>query len=310
MSYALPRFYLGPGYSGEIGRMFLIIGLVIVFFMVFGGYLFAGGSMGVIIKAAPFELMIIFGAAIGAFIIGNSMATVKASVGGIMMVAKGPKWKEEDYKDLLSLMFVLVKTLRSKGVVALEAHIENPHESKIFQHFGAIKDDHHLVDFISDFMRMVTMNFDDAYQMEDAMDKDLERHHAEAHEPAHALTTMADGLPALGIVAAVLGVIKTMASISEPVEILGGMIGGALVGTFLGVFLAYTMVGPIAARLGQVIDEESKTFDVVKSIIISHLHGNAPQISVEIGRRSVPGHLQASFLDMEEHLGDLPPDLA
>ncbi len=290
--------------------MFLIIGLVIVFVMVFGGYLLAGGSMGVIIKAAPFELMIIFGAAVGAFIIGNSMGIIKASLGGVLSVAKGPKWKQDDYKDLLSLMFVLVKTLRSKGVVALEAHIENPEESKIFQHFGAIKDDHHLVNFISDFMRMVTMNFDDAYQMEDAMDKDLERHHTEAHEPAHALTTMADGLPALGIVAAVLGIIKTMSAISEPVEILGGMIAGALVGTFLGVFLAYAMVGPIASRLGQIIEEESKVFLVVKSIIISHLHGNAPQISVEIGRRSVPGPLQPGFLELEEHLGELPPDLA
>lgn len=290
--------------------MFLIIGLVIVFAMVFGGYLLAGGSMGVIIKAAPFELMIIFGSAIGAFIIANSMEVIKASIGGILSVAKGPKWKQDDYKDLLSLMYVLMKTLRSKGVVVLEAHIENPHESKIFQHFGPIKDDHHLVEFISDFMRMVTMNFDDAYQMEDAIDKDLERHHAEAHGPAHALVNMADGLPALGIVAAVLGIIKTMSAISEPVEILGGMIAGALVGTFLGVFLAYTMVGPIANRLGQIIDEESKTFEVVKSIIISHLHGNAPQISVEIGRRSVPGRLQPSFMEMEEHLGELPPDLA
>ncbi|MCH8863311.1 MAG: flagellar motor stator protein MotA [Proteobacteria bacterium] len=290
--------------------MFLIIGLVVVFSMVFGGYLLAGGSMGVITKAAPFELMIIFGASVGAFIIANSMGIIKASIGGVGKVAKGPKWKQDDYKDLLSLMFVLMKTLRSKGVVALEAHIENPHESKIFQHFGAIKDDHHLVNFISDFMRMVTMNFDDAYQMEDAMEKDLERHHAEAHEPAHALTIMADGLPALGIVAAVLGIIKTMASISQPVEILGGMIAGALVGTFLGVFLAYAMVGPIASRLGQIIEEESKVFLVVKSIIISHLHGNAPQISVEIGRRSVPGPLQPSFMEMEEHLDELPPDLA
>lgn len=289
--------------------MFVIIGLVVVFVMVFGGFLLAGGAMGPIIKAAPYELMIIFGAAVGAFIVGNSPSVMKGTLGGLGKVMKGGKWKQTDYVELLSLMFVLIKTLRAKGVVALEAHVEQPHESKIFQHFSSISADHHIVDFICDYMRMITMNFDNPYQMEDAMVAALEQHHAEEHEPQHALQTMADGLPALGIVAAVLGIIKTMGAISSPVEVLGAMVGGALVGTFLGVFLAYAMVGPIASRLAQVLAEESKTFEVIKAILISHLHGNAPQISVEIGRRNVPSDYMPSFIELEDTLSDLPPDL-
>ena len=290
--------------------MFVIIGLVIVLVMVFGGYTLAGGKFAIIIKSLPFEFMMIFGAAVGAFVIANSSLVMKQAIGGLGRVMKGEKWKADDYKDLLGLMFVLTKTMRSKGVVAIEAHIENPDESKIFQYFPNIQKDHHVVEFICDYMRMMTMNFDDPHQMEDAMDKDLERHHAEEHESQHALQTMADGLPALGIVAAVLGVIKTMGSINAPTEILGKMVGGALVGTFLGVFLSYAMVGPMASRLNQIIAQESHFFNVIKTIMIAYLHKNPPQIAVELGRRSVPTHLQPEFAEMEEFLGDLPPDLA
>ena len=163
--------------------------------------------------------------------------------------------------------------------------------------------------FICDYMRMMTMNFEDPHQMEDVMDKDLERHHREEHEPVHALEGMSDGLPALGIVAAVLGIIKTMASISEPVEILGRMIGGALTGTFMGIFMSYTMVAPVASRLAQISTEEAQMFNVIKSILICYLHGNAPQVAVELGRRNVPAHLQPTFIELEDHLSDLPPDL-
>ncbi|WP_281300252.1 MULTISPECIES: flagellar motor stator protein MotA [unclassified Iodidimonas] len=290
--------------------MFLIIGFVIVLFMVFGGYLFAGGKMEIIIHALPFELMIILGGSIGAFIIANSSGVIKKALGGMGRAFKGAKWQRQDYTDLLSLMFILIKTMRTKGVVAIEQHIEKPEESKIFNHFPRIAADHHLVAFIADYLRMMTMNFEDPHQMEDAMNQDIERHHAEEHEPQHALQTMADGLPAVGIVAAVLGIIKTMASINEPVEILGRMVGGALVGTFLGIFLSYLMVAPIAGRFAQVLNEEGKMFDIIKTVLISHLHGNAPQISVEIGRRNVPAQHQPSFIELEESLAELPNDFA
>ncbi|MEE8371061.1 MAG: flagellar motor stator protein MotA [Sphingomonadales bacterium] len=289
--------------------MFVIIGFVIVLIMVFGSFTLSGGKFDIILHALPFETAMILGASIGAFIIANSMEIIKASIAGMGKTLKGGKWSADDYRDLLSLMFVLIKTMRSKGVVAVEGHIEHPDDSKIFQYFESISADHHVVLFICDYMRMMTMNFDDPHQMEDAMDKDIDKHHEEAHEPQHALLTMADGLPALGIVAAVLGIIKTMASISEPVEILGQMIGGALTGTFLGIFFSYTLVGPIAARFGQILNEEGKIFDVIKAVLISYMHGNAPQIAVEIGRRNVPSHLQPSFLELEEHLDELPPDL-
>jgi len=289
--------------------MLIFIGFIVVVSMVFGGYFLAGGKIEIILHALPFEMMIILGGAVGAFVIGNSGGVIKKALGGMGRTIKGPKWKREDYKDLLSLLFILIKTMRSKGVVAIEQHIENPEDSKIFNHFPKIAADHHVVAFIADYLRMMTMNFEDPHQMEEAMDKDLERHAAEEHEPQHSLQTMADGLPALGIVAAVLGIIKTMASINEPVEVLGRLVGGALVGTFLGIFLSYTVVGPLASRFNQVLQEEHQFLSIIKTVLVSHLHGNAPQISVEIGRRNVPSHLQPGFDEIEDALGDLPPDL-
>lgn len=289
--------------------MFLIIGLVVVLVMVFGGFALAGGSFDIILYALPYELMIIFGGSLGAFISANSTGVMVGALGGIGKVMKGPKWKADDYRDLLCLMFLLIKTIRSKGVVAIEAHIETPEESKIFQQFPRIVEDHHVVEFICDYIRMLTMNFDDPNQMEDAMNADLEKHHAEEHEPQHALQTMADGLPAVGIVAAVLGIVKTMGAIAEPVEVLGGMVGGALVGTFLGIFLSYLMVAPIAGRFNQIITEEGRFFEIIKVVLVSHLQGNAPQISVELGRRNVPGPLMPTFLELEEAIAELPPDV-
>jgi chemotaxis protein MotA len=222
--------------------------------------------------------------------------------GGLGKVFAGAKWKASDYRDLLSLLFLLTKTMKSKGVIALESHIEKPHDSTIFQKFPKIMKDHFAIDFICDTLRMMTMNLEDPHQVEDAMEKQLEKHHHEALHPAHALQSMADALPALGIVAAVLGVIKTMGSITEPPEVLGGMIGGALVGTFMGVFLAYGLVAPFAARLNGIIEEDAAFYKIIQSVLVAHLHGNAAQISVEIGRGSIPSEAQPSFVEMEEAL--------
>ena len=288
--------------------MFQIIGIVLLFGMVFGGYTIAGGKMGVILHSLPYEMMMIGGAAVAALVMSNAPSTLKGVGGGFARVFAGPKWKKQDYKDLLSLLFQLTKTMKSKGVIALESHIEKPGESNIFGKFPRITHDHFVVDFICDTLRMMTMNLEDPHQVEDAMEKQLEKHHHEALGVAHALQGLADALPALGIVAAVLGVIKTMGSITEPPEILGGMIGGALVGTFPGVFLAYGLVGPFATRLNETVEEEGSFYKIIQAVLVAHLHGNAAQISVEIGRGSVPSTAQPSFLEMEEALNNIPND--
>ncbi|TRO95908.1 flagellar motor stator protein MotA [Glycocaulis profundi] len=285
--------------------MFQIIGVVVVFVMVFGGFMWAGGHFDVILKALPAEMMMIMGAAMGAFLIGNSGKTISTTAGYMAKLVTGPKWKASDYQDLLALLFQLTKTMKTKGVIALEAHIEKPHESAIFTKYPRILKDHFAVDFICDTLRMMTMNLEDPHQVEDAMEKQLEKHHHEAMGPAHALQNMADALPALGIVAAVLGIIKTMGSIDSPPTVLGKMIGGALVGTFLGVFLAYGFVGPFAVRMKDVTEEEGIFYKIIQDVLVAHLHGNAAQISVEIGRGSIPTKMQPSFLELEEKLSDI-----
>lgn len=279
-----------------------IIGIIFVFVMVFGGYILHGGSLSVIFEALPTELMTIFGGAIGALIIGNTANTLKGVVSGLKQVFAGPKWKEQDFKDMLCLLFTITKMIKSKGILVIESHIEKPEESTIFQRYPRILEDHFATDFICDTLRMLSMNLDDPHQVFDAMEAQLEKHHHEKLRPQLALQTMADGLPALGIVAAVLGVINTMQSVTEPPEVLGGMIGSALVGTFLGVFLAYTVVGPFSVRLKGVLDEEHQFYLIIRDVLVAHLNGNAPQVSVEMGRGNVPSEVQPTFFELEEAL--------
>ena len=290
--------------------MFQIIGVVLLFGLVFGSFVISGGNMGVIVEAAPHELMAILGAGVASFLISNSMGVIKATAGGMGKVFKGPKWKASDYADLLALLFLLTKTMKMKGVIALEAHIEKPQESTIFTKYPKVLRDHFAVDFICDTLRMMTMNLEDPHQVEDAMERQLEKHHHELLLPPHALQTLADALPALGIVAAVLGIIKTMGSITQPPEVLGQMIGSALVGTFLGVFLAYGLVAPMASRLNAVVEEEAAFYRIIRSVLVAHLHGNAAQISVEIGRGSVPSASQPSFAELETALGSVTAEAA
>jgi chemotaxis protein MotA len=288
--------------------MFAIIGIVLVFAMVFGGYMLAGGKFGVIVKAAPFELMMIGGAAIGAFLISNGPEVLKGTIGDLARVFSGPKWKKDDYRDLLTLMFMIVKLLKTRGVLVLEPHVEKPHESTLFSKFPKIQHDHFALDFIADTLRMMTMSMDDPFQVEECMQRQLKKHHSELHARAAALQTMADGMPALGIVAAVLGVIKTMSAIDQPVAILGGMIGGALVGTFLGVFLAYGFVGPMAARLNQTYEQDHQFYLIIRDCLVAYLQGHSAPIAVEVARGNVPSSMQPSFHEMDEHLNSLPAD--
>ena len=285
--------------------MISIIGVVVVFVMVFGGYTLAGGKFDIIIYALPFEMMMIGGAATGAFLVANSMHDIKHTLGGFAKVLKGGRYTKQDYTDILSLLYFFTRLAQTKGAMALEPHIEKPQESSAFQKFPKILANHHATDLICDYLRMVGMNADDPHQIEDIMASELKKLREEELHPGHALQNVADALPALGIVAAVLGVIKTMASINEPPDVLGKMIGGALVGTFLGVFLSYGMVGPMAARLRSVVEEEARYFDVIKAVIVAHLHGNSPQVAVEAGRKTAPTHHMPSFGELDAVLQDL-----
>jgi chemotaxis protein MotA len=289
--------------------LFPIIGIVVIFGCVFGGFILEGGKLGPVIEASPFEFVMILGAATGAFLIGNSVPVVKTALGGMAGVFKGAKWKAGDYRDLLCLLYVLTRMIKTKGMIALEQHIENATESALFQRYPKILADHFALPFICDTLRMMSLNLEDPHQVESAMEHQLDKHHNEAESASGAIQSMADAMPALGIVAAVLGIIKTMGSIQEPPEILGHMIGAALVGTFLGVFLAYGFIGPIATRMKQISSEDSLFYVIIRDVLVAHLHGNAAQVSVEIGRGSVPSAIQPSFLEMEEAIKDIPPEV-
>jgi chemotaxis protein MotA len=267
---------------------------------VFGSYIVSGGSIEVLMEALPFELWTIGGAAVGAFVMANSMHDVKHSTTGFKKIFKGSAFKRSDYVDLLSLLYFLVRLASTKGNMALETHIEKADESPAFQKFPSVLANHFATAMICDYLRMVGMNADDPNQIEDVMARELKKTLHEELHGAHALQTMADGLPALGIVAAVLGVIKTMSHIDRPPAILGAMIGSALCGTFLGVLLAYGLVGPYACRLQAVVEEEAKYYEVIRAVLVTHLHGNAPQVSVESGRKMVPNEHMPTFLELEE----------
>lgn len=283
-----------------------IPGIIIVFLCTFGGYIALGGNMTIIIKAAPFELVIILGTGIGAYIIGNSKKILNNVNGALRKMLAGPSYSKADYLDLLCLMFMIFKLAKTKGMLTLEAHVENPKESKIFTNFPKLLRDHHIIDFLCDYLRMMTMGTENAMHIEDLMTAEIEVHHQEDHQLAGSIQTLADALPALGIVAAVLGVIKTMAAIDQPPEILGKMIGAALVGTFLGVFLAYGAVGPIASNLNLIYEEDSKMFEAIKVGFVAFLNGHAPAVSIEFARKALMSHQRPGFYEVEEETQSLP----
>lgn len=284
--------------------MFGIVGMVVTTVMVFGGYLLAGGKMHVILHSLPFEMMMIMGAAVGAYLLSNDSHTLKATVGGLVRAFKGPKWTAQDHQDILCLMFQLLRVARDNPV-GLEAHIENPESSEFFTAYPRLLADHNIVSLIADTLRSASLNYDDPYQVEEMLSRRIASMREEEMHVPHALQSMADALPALGIVAAVLGVIKTMSSIDQPPAVLGKLIGGALVGTFLGVFLSYGFVAPLAQRLGGVIKQDLMFYDVVKSVLVAGLHQHATNLCVEVGRQAVPEHVRPSFDGLETALREL-----
>ncbi|MEM7522249.1 MAG: flagellar motor stator protein MotA [Pseudomonadota bacterium] len=278
-----------------------IVGILITLVMVFGGYLIAGGKMKIILASLPFEMMMIGGAAVGAFVLSNSIADVKHTLKDVGKVFKGPKWQDADFRDLLCLLYTLIRIGRANPM-DIETHIEDPDNSAVFQDYPKILADRTAVDLICDTIRAGTMNYDDPHQVEEVLEKRLEGMHHHSMHSSHALQQMADGLPALGIVAAVLGVIKTMGSIDQPPEVLGKLIGGALVGTFLGVFLAYGIVGPFATKVKTVVEQDHHFYLLIREVLVANLHNHAPDICVEVGRQNTPGSMRPSFGDLAEAL--------
>ncbi|MGB8813593.1 MAG: flagellar motor stator protein MotA [Paracoccaceae bacterium] len=289
--------------------MFGIVGIAVILIMVFGGFMIHGGEMGVILEALPFEMIMIGGAAVGAFMLSNDFASVKQTLRDTGKVFKGSRWKPADYRDLLCMLFELIRIARANPV-GLEEHIENPHDSTIFSRYPKIQHDHEAVDLICDTLRAASMNYDDPHQVEEVLDKRMETSQTHALHSSHALQSMADALPALGIVAAVLGVIKTMGSIDQPPAILGGMIGSALVGTFLGVFLAYGIVGPFATRVKAVVDDDGHFYTLVREVLVANLYNHPANICIEVGRQNTPHSVRPSFADLEEALRVLKQDAA
>ena len=290
--------------------MYVIIGIVILLVMVFGGFAITGGALGPVMEAIPHEMLIIGGAALGAIVTGNSMHEIKAIGGSFIKLFKGPKHNKQDHIDVIILTTRLMKLLRSEGPVAMESHVQDPANSAIFAEFPRLLGNKPLIALICDTLTLIVVSSGtlEVHAVEEVMDNAMKSHFHEMHEPQHALANLADALPALGIVAAVLGVIKTMGAITEPPAVLGGMIGSALVGTFMGVFLAYGMVGPMATRMAAVIEEDASFYKIIQAVLVAHLHGNAAQISVEIGRGSVPSGNQPSFLELEEALSAIPAE--
>ena len=281
-----------------------LIGIVVIFAMVFGGYLAAGGKMAIILKSLPFELMMIGGAAAGAFLISNDLGHVKHTIRDIGKVFKGPKWKPEDYRDLLCLLFSLIRMVRTDPV-RVEQHIEDPENSPLFSNYPKIQSDREAVELICDTLRSAAMNYDDPIQVEVVLEKRMEALFRHRMHSSHALQTAADGLPALGIVAAVLGVIKTMGSIDQPPEILGKLIGGALVGTFLGVFLAYCLVGPFASKLKAIAEEDEHFYQLIKEVLVANLHNHSAAMCIEVGRQNTPAQNRPRFTELEDALREL-----
>lgn len=280
--------------------MFVIIGYIVVCGTIFGGYALAGGHLGALWQ--PLEVLMIFGGAIGAFIVGNDSKALKATIKALPTVFKGSKINKALYMDLLALMFEILSKIRKDGMMSIEGDVENPESSPLFSKYPSILHDHHLTEFICDYLRLMVSGNMDAFQVENLMDNELDTHHMEGHVPAHCIAKLGDGLPAFGIVAAVMGVVHTMENVALPPAELGILIAHALVGTFLGILLAYGFVGPLSGLLEQKLEEGSKLFQTVKVILLASLNGYAPAIAVEFGRKVLFSTERPGFAELEAHV--------
>ena len=280
--------------------MLVIVGYILIVSTIFGGYALAGGHLGGLWQ--PLEVLMIFGGAFGAFVVGNDAKSLKATLKGLPTVFKGSKINKAMYMDLLALLFEILTKIRKEGMMSIEKDVEDPESSAIFSKYPSIQHDHHLVEFITDYLRLMVSGNMDAFQIENLMDNEIDTHHQEGHVAAHCISKLGDALPAFGIVAAVMGVVHTMESLHLPPTELGVLIGHALVGTFLGILLAYGFVGPLAGVLEAKLEEGTKVFQTIKATLLASLNGYAPAIAVEFGRKVMYSTERPSFLELEEHV--------
>ncbi len=280
--------------------MLVIVGYIIVCGSVFGGFAMAGGHLAALFQ--PLELLMIGGAAAGAFLVGNNTKSIKSTIKAIPVLFKGSKYTKQLYMDLLALLFEILTKIRREGLMSVENDIENPEQSAIFSRYPDLLHDHHIIEFISDYLRLMVSGNMDAFQIENLMDNEIDTHHEEAHVPVHVIAKVGDGLPAFGIVAAVMGVVHTMESVGLPPSELGMLIAHALVGTFLGILLAYGFVGPLSGLLEQKVQESGKIFQCIKVTLLASLNGYAPAIAVEFGRKVLYSTERPGFLELEEHV--------
>jgi chemotaxis protein MotA len=280
--------------------MFVIVGYLVVAGAVFGGFALAGGHMAALFQ--PLELLMIGGAALGSFFVGNSGKTIKATVKAFPLLLKGDKYSKDSYMELMALLYELLGKVRKEGLMSIENDIEHPHESPVFAKYPKVSGDHHLVEFMTDYLRIMVSGNLNAMEIETLMDVEIDTHHHEAVVPAHVIGELGQALPAFGIVAAVMGVVHTMESIGVPPAELGILIAHALVGTFLGILLSYGFVGPLSSLLTQKADESTKMFQTIKVTLLANLNGYAPAMAVEFGRKALNSAERPSFTELEEHV--------
>ncbi|MGK5078997.1 flagellar motor stator protein MotA [Janthinobacterium sp. HLX7-2] len=280
--------------------MLVIIGYIVVCASVFGGFALAGGHLAALFQ--PVELLMIGGAALGAFLVGNNNKAIKATLAALPSIFKGSRYTKELYMELMSLLFEVLSKVRKEGLMSIEGDIDSPQESPLFSKYPAVLADHHIIEFMTDYLRLMVSGNMDAFQIENLMDNEIETHHHEGAVPAHVISKIGDGLPAFGIVAAVMGVVHTMESVGIPPAELGMLIAHALVGTFLGILLAYGFVSPLASLLEQKLEESSKMFQCVKVTLLASLNGYAPALAVEFGRKVLFSTERPTFTELEEHI--------
>jgi chemotaxis protein MotA len=282
--------------------MFVIIGWLVVLGCVFGVFIAHGGNITVVLHALPFEMLTIGGATLGAFLANNQMKVIKKTMAGLGACFKGSKYTKARYLELLALLFDILQKARKEGLMAIEKDVEEPEQSEIFKKYATVGSDHHVVEFVTDYLRMMVSGNLNAHEIESLMDSEIETHHNEEHAAVAALQRVAGGLPAFGIVAAVLGVVNTMGSVGQPPAVLGGMIGSALVGTFLGILLAYAFAEPLAGLLEQKVEEGSKEFQCIKTTLLASMQGYNPSTAIEFGRKVLFSTERPTFGELEAYV--------
>ena len=282
--------------------MFVIIGYVLSLVCVFGVFILHGGNIMVVLHALPFEMATIGGAAVGAFLVSNQPKVIKATLKALGGVLKSSKYTKARYLELMTMLYEILQKARKEGLMAIEKDVEAPSESEIFSKFPVVGKDHHVIEFTTDYLRMMVSGNLNAHEIESLMDAEIDTHHEEAHAPVAALNRLAGGLPAFGIVAAVLGVVNTMGAVGQPPAVLGGMVGSALVGTFLGILLAYAFVEPLAALIEQKVQDAGKELLCIKSTLLASMQGYNPATAIEFGRKVLFSGDRPDFAELENHV--------